>query len=231
MPGTPVPGAAPGVPAAGILGFFANGSIDSNTTGWIHGTQAERDEALARGKKPKDLGKEIEEKLKGVLVTPVVTVSVEQLAQVSVSVVGQVRNAGAFNMEPGSSVLQALASACVLGLGGWLVIERQLTLGQLVAAELIVTAVVTATAVAPTGNVTITGFPIVAAGILIAGGGVFIQQNINVAAGYTQVEGQILSGNTFMSIIRSGDNVAPAVVQGGELNATFDFQFWGVYRV
>lgn len=91
--------------------------------------------------------------------------------------------------------------------------------------------VVTATAVAPTGNVTITGFPIVAAGILIAGGGVFIQQNINVAAGYTQVEGQILSGNTFMSIIRSGDNVAPAVVQGGELNATFDFQFWGVYRV
>lgn len=68
-------------------------------------------EFVARGKKPKDLGKEIEEKLKGVLVTPVVTVSVEQLAQVSVSVVGQVRNAGAFNMEPGSSVLQALASA------------------------------------------------------------------------------------------------------------------------
>lgn len=68
-------------------------------------------EFLARGKKPKDLGKEIEEKLKGVLVTPVVTVSVEQLAQVSVSVVGQVRNAGAFNMEPGSSVLHALASA------------------------------------------------------------------------------------------------------------------------
>jgi ABC-type bacteriocin/lantibiotic exporter with double-glycine peptidase domain len=38
--------------------------------------------------------------------------------------------------------LQAMANAAVLGLGGWLVIGRQLTLGQLVAAELIVTTVV-----------------------------------------------------------------------------------------
>jgi ABC-type bacteriocin/lantibiotic exporter with double-glycine peptidase domain len=38
--------------------------------------------------------------------------------------------------------LQALANAAVLGIGGWLVIGRQLTLGQLVAAELIVTTVV-----------------------------------------------------------------------------------------
>ena len=37
---------------------------------------------------------------------------------------------------------QAVASASLLGLGGWLVIERELTLGQLVAAELIVTSVV-----------------------------------------------------------------------------------------
>jgi putative ABC transport system ATP-binding protein len=37
--------------------------------------------------------------------------------------------------------LQALASTALLGLGGWLVIERQLTLGQLVAAELVVTAI------------------------------------------------------------------------------------------
>lgn len=37
-----------------------------------------------------------------------------------------------------SFVLQALASAILLGVGGWLVIERQLTLGQLVAAELVV---------------------------------------------------------------------------------------------
>jgi ABC-type bacteriocin/lantibiotic exporter with double-glycine peptidase domain len=38
--------------------------------------------------------------------------------------------------------LQAVASAALLGLGGWLVIEGQLSIGQLVAAELIVTVVV-----------------------------------------------------------------------------------------
>ena len=68
-------------------------------------------EFLARGKKPSVLGKEVEDKLKGVLVTPVVTVTVEQAAQVTVSVLGQVRNAGAFNMDIGANVLQALASA------------------------------------------------------------------------------------------------------------------------
>lgn len=68
-------------------------------------------EFVARGKKPSTLGKEIEDKLKGVLVTPVVTVTVEQAAQVTVSVLGQVRNAGAFNMDIGANVLQALASA------------------------------------------------------------------------------------------------------------------------
>jgi len=42
----------------------------------------------------------------------------------------------------GSLTLQALASALLLGLGGWLVVRQQLTLGQLVAAELVVTPVV-----------------------------------------------------------------------------------------
>jgi ABC-type bacteriocin/lantibiotic exporter with double-glycine peptidase domain len=42
----------------------------------------------------------------------------------------------------GSLALQAVASAALLGIGGWLVIQRQLTLGQLVAAELIVTVAV-----------------------------------------------------------------------------------------
>lgn len=41
-------------------------------------------------------------------------------------------------------LLEAIASAVLLGLGGWLVINRQLTLGQLVAGELIVTLVLTA---------------------------------------------------------------------------------------
>ena len=38
--------------------------------------------------------------------------------------------------------LQAIASTALLGLGGWLVIEGELTLGQLVASELVVTVVV-----------------------------------------------------------------------------------------
>lgn len=47
-----------------------------------------------------------------------------------------------FRQVIGSLTIQAIASAVLLGFGGWLVIERQLTLGQLVAAELIVTLVV-----------------------------------------------------------------------------------------
>lgn len=43
----------------------------------------------------------------------------------------------------GSLLIQAIASAALLGVGGLLVIQRQLTLGQLVAAELVVAAVVT----------------------------------------------------------------------------------------
>lgn len=42
----------------------------------------------------------------------------------------------------GFLTLQAIASSVLLGVGGWLVINRQLTLGQLIAAELIVTLLV-----------------------------------------------------------------------------------------
>ena len=45
-----------------------------------------------------------------------------------------------------SLMLQALASTVLLALGGWLVIDGQLTLGQLVAAELIVTVIVSSVA-------------------------------------------------------------------------------------
>ncbi len=47
-----------------------------------------------------------------------------------------------FRQIVGGLALHAAASAALLGIGGWLVVERQLTLGQLVAAELIVSAVV-----------------------------------------------------------------------------------------
>ncbi|MFZ9596339.1 MAG: ATP-binding cassette domain-containing protein [Bdellovibrionia bacterium] len=43
----------------------------------------------------------------------------------------------------GAVSIQTGASALLLGLGGWLVIQRQLTLGQLVASELVVSAVTT----------------------------------------------------------------------------------------
>ena len=42
----------------------------------------------------------------------------------------------------GSYTLQAIASAVLLGVGGWLVIGRQLTLGQLIAAEIVVALVI-----------------------------------------------------------------------------------------
>ena len=51
-----------------------------------------------------------------------------------------------FRQLVGALALQALASTLLLGVGGWLVVAGQLTLGQLVAAELIVTAVVASVA-------------------------------------------------------------------------------------
>jgi len=47
-----------------------------------------------------------------------------------------------FRQYAGVLALQAVATAVLLGLGGWLVVVRQLTLGQLVASELIVATVV-----------------------------------------------------------------------------------------
>ncbi|MEZ5288709.1 MAG: ATP-binding cassette domain-containing protein [Vicinamibacterales bacterium] len=44
----------------------------------------------------------------------------------------------------GSFALQAVASSALLGIGGWLVIDRQLTLGQLVASELVVAGMLSA---------------------------------------------------------------------------------------
>lgn len=49
-----------------------------------------------------------------------------------------------FRQVLGTLGLQVLTSVMLLGVGGWLVIERELTIGQLVAAELIVSAVVAA---------------------------------------------------------------------------------------
>ncbi len=68
-------------------------------------------EIMARGKRPMQLAAEIQDKLKAVVVAPSVTVIVEQAAEVKVSVVGEVRQAGVFQLEPGANVLHALAAA------------------------------------------------------------------------------------------------------------------------
>ncbi len=61
-----------------------------------------------------------------------------------------------FGQTLGALALQVLASAALLGLGGWLVVRRELTLGQLVAAELIVAAV--ASSIAKLGKLLDSGY-------------------------------------------------------------------------
>lgn len=68
-------------------------------------------EVMARGKRPAELAKEIQGRLKSVIVAPSVTVTLEQAADLKVSVLGEVRNSGIFQLDPGSNVLVALAAA------------------------------------------------------------------------------------------------------------------------
>ena len=42
----------PGVPLALVFAFFANNGLDENTTSWVSGSAREREEALAKGRKP-----------------------------------------------------------------------------------------------------------------------------------------------------------------------------------
>jgi len=68
-------------------------------------------EVVVRGRRPSEIAKELEGKLKAVVVAPVVTVSIDQSAQILVPVLGEVKNAGTFTIDPGASVLVALADA------------------------------------------------------------------------------------------------------------------------
>lgn len=92
--------------------------------------------------------------------------------------------------------------------------------------------VISAIGVAPTGNLTITGWPypgVTDTGMLIAGGGGFITWAFNVAAGYTDVALQF-TNSAVATVLRSGDNVAIATVLGGEL-ITGDCRFAGHYKI
>lgn len=68
-------------------------------------------EITVRGRKPSEIAKELEVKLKSVVVAPVVTVSIDQSAQLLIPVLGEVKNAGTFTVDAGASVLVALADA------------------------------------------------------------------------------------------------------------------------
>lgn len=68
-------------------------------------------DVLVAGKTPISLAAELQVKLKDFINTPVVTVSLEEMRPVTVSVLGEVPRAGVVTIEAGSGVLQALAAA------------------------------------------------------------------------------------------------------------------------
>jgi polysaccharide export outer membrane protein len=68
-------------------------------------------EIEALGRRPADLAKEIEARLKPFIVAPAVVVVVEEIQPVRIAVLGEVAHPGVFVLEPGASVLQALATA------------------------------------------------------------------------------------------------------------------------
>lgn len=68
-------------------------------------------EVTARGKRPAQLASEIQDRLKSVVVAPSVTVTLDAGAELKVSVVGEVKNAGVYPLDHGANVLHALAAA------------------------------------------------------------------------------------------------------------------------
>lgn len=68
-------------------------------------------EVVAAGKHPLQLATEIEGRLKVFIVSPRVSVGVEQSAPISVSLLGEVTNAGTVSLEPPATLVQALAQA------------------------------------------------------------------------------------------------------------------------
>ena len=64
-----------------------------------------------RGKRPSSLRQELEARYKEYIVAPSVTVSVDEIAPVSVSVLGEVAHPGVVQMDSGCGVAQAIAGA------------------------------------------------------------------------------------------------------------------------
>jgi polysaccharide export outer membrane protein len=68
-------------------------------------------DVTAAGFSPVVLGAQLQTRLKDFINNPVVTVSLEEVRQLSVSVLGEVPRPGIYNLEVGAGVLQALAAA------------------------------------------------------------------------------------------------------------------------
>ena len=69
------------------------------------------DDVPVAGMTPVTLARSLEGRLKQFIVTPQVTIVVEEAKPLSVSVLGQVQQPGLFNLDPGASIAQALAAA------------------------------------------------------------------------------------------------------------------------
>lgn len=65
----------------------------------------------AAGKTPVTLARDLEQRLKNLIVTPQVTVAVEEPMPLRISVLGEVLEPGLHSIEPGAGVAQALAAA------------------------------------------------------------------------------------------------------------------------
>jgi polysaccharide biosynthesis/export protein len=68
-------------------------------------------DVTAAGVTPAALSAHLQNRLKDVITTPIVTVSLEEPAQVQVSVLGEVPRAGIYTLDSTAGVLQALAAA------------------------------------------------------------------------------------------------------------------------
>ena len=94
---------------------------------------------------------------------------------------------------------------------------------------------ITATTVAPVGSLSIRGWPYAGvsdSNMAIAGVGAMIWQNVNLPAGFTSISLQFTNGSITPNLVRSGQNVGLAIVQGGELaGGVYDFRISGEYRI
>jgi polysaccharide biosynthesis/export protein len=72
-------------------------------------------ELMVAGRRPLELSKEIERRLKEFVVSPRVTVNVTQSQPISIAVVGAVRSVGTLSLDPPAPLVEALAKSGGLG--------------------------------------------------------------------------------------------------------------------